>query len=147
LRLQRFGLCFVKNYLNKILRKELAAWVKRFPDEFFEQMYRLKKWNWNGTSQHPSYAGKYVKDLVYARLGPGILEELEKRNPIVAEKKRRLAKHTQWLTEDVGHPALAQHLYAVIGLMRMCDDWGIFMAFLNKAYPRNNDKQLRMLLT
>jgi hypothetical protein len=133
-------------YLNKIIRKELAAWVKRFPDEFFEQMYRLKGWNWKGNSQHPSYVGKIVKDIVYARRGPGILEELEKRNPVISEKKRRLAKHTQWLTEDVGHPALAQHLYAVIGLMRMCDDWGIFMAFLNRAYPRSDDKQLRMFL-
>lgn len=133
-------------YLNKILRKELAAWVKKFPDEFFEQIYRLKGWTWNGTSQRPSYVGKYVKDIVYARLGPGILERLEKLNPIIAEKKRRGAKHTQWLTEDVGDPALAQHLYAVIGLMRMCDDWGTFMTYLDRAYPRSDERQLRMFL-
>ncbi|WP_442886434.1 P63C domain-containing protein [Candidatus Binatus sp.] len=40
-------------------------------------------------------------------------KELEVRNPI--ESGRRKAKHHQWLTEDIGRPALAQHLYAVIG--------------------------------
>lgn len=131
-------------YLNKILRKELAAWVKRFPDEFFEQLYKLRGWTWNGTSKRPSYVGKYVKDIVYARLGPGILDELEKRNPIISGKKHRSTKHTQWLTEDVGHPALAQHLYAVIGLMRISGNWVQFMSFLDMAYPRSDEKQLRL---
>jgi hypothetical protein len=131
-------------YLNKILRKELAAWVKRFPDEFFEQMYKLKGWTWTGTSHRPSYVGKYVKDIIYSRLGPGILTELEKRNPIIPEKKRRLTKHTQWLTEDVGHPALAQHLYAVIGLMKMSDNWNQFTMFLDRAYPKSDERQLRL---
>jgi hypothetical protein len=131
-------------YLNKVLRKELAAWVKRFPDDFFEQLYKLKGWTWTGTSKRPSYVGKYVKDIVYARLGPGVLDELEKRNPVIVEKKRRMAKHTQWLTEDVGHPALAQHLYAVIGLMRLSDNWGQFTLFLDRAYPRSDERQLRL---
>jgi hypothetical protein len=37
--------------------------------------------------------------------------ELEARNP-KDERGHRKNKHHQWLTEDVGHPALAQHLYA-----------------------------------
>ena len=68
-------------YLDRVLRKELAAWVKRFPDEFFQQMFRLKQWTWTGGSKRPSVAGKYVTDVVYARLGPGIIYELERLNP------------------------------------------------------------------
>ncbi len=128
-------------YLDRVLRKELAAWVKRFPDEFFKQMHRLKKWPWSGTSKRPPIAGKYVIDIVYKRLGPGILEELEKLNPKTA-KGYRPAKHHQWLTEDVGHPALAQHLYAVIGLMRISNTWIEFMRMLERAYPKRDTKQL-----
>jgi len=46
----------------------------------------------------------------------------------------------------LGHPALAQHLYAVITLMRVSDDWESFMRMLDKAHPRKTDKRLRELL-
>jgi hypothetical protein len=28
----------------RYIRKELAAWVKRFPDEFYKEIYRLRLW-------------------------------------------------------------------------------------------------------
>ena len=34
--------------------------------------------------------------------------------------------HHQLLTEDVGHPALAQHLHAVVTLMRVSKTWSQF---------------------
>lgn len=124
-------------YLEQVLRKELAAWVKRFPDEFFQEMHRLKNWPWSkGISKHPSVAGKYITDIVYERLGPGIVGELEKLNPKTQAGKRK-AKHHQWLTEDIGHPALAQHLHSVIGLMKISDHWEEFNAHLDRAYPKS----------
>ena len=90
----------------------------------------------------PDVIGHYTNDIVYRRLAPGILEELKRRNP-KSIKGYREAKHHQWLTEDVGHPALAQHLYAVIGLMRLSDSWDTFMDFLDRAYPKR-DATLRL---
>ena len=125
--------------LDKYLRKEFAAWAKRFPDEFYEHIFRLRKWTWKGmTVNRPQIVANYTKDIVYARLAPGILKELEVRNP-KDEQGHRKAKHHQWLTEDVGHPALAQHLYAVIGLMRIADSWDIFKKMLDRAYPKRGD--------
>lgn len=132
-------------YLDRVLRSELATWVRRFPDEFFIEMHRLKNWPWAGKGRHPSVAGKYVIDIVYERLGPGIIDQLEKLNP-KTEKGFRPAKHHQWLTEDVGNPALAQHLYAVIGLMRLSDNWEGFKAMLNRAYPKKNQNQLDLFI-
>jgi hypothetical protein len=74
---------------------------------------------------------------VYARLAPQILEELERRNPI--EDGRRKGAHHQWLTEDVGHPALAQHLHAVITLMRVSKNWAQFKLMLDIAHPKRDD--------
>jgi len=76
----------------------------------------------------------YTKDIVYARLAPQILEEIERRNPI--EGGRRKAAHHQWLTDDVGHPALAQHLHAVITLMRVSKTWPQFKQMLDMAHPK-----------
>jgi hypothetical protein len=68
------------------------------------------------------------------RLVPGIREELEQLNP-KDERGRRKHKHHQWLTEEVGHPALAQHPYAVIGLMRAAASWEPFTEMMERAFP------------
>jgi len=120
--------------LDQFLRKELAAWAKRFPDEFYKEIFRLRGWKWS-TLKRPGIVAAYTKDLVYARLAPGVLEELEIRNPLL-EKGRRKAKHHQWLSEDVGHPALAQHLHAVIGLMRASGSWDSFKVLVDRAFPK-----------
>jgi hypothetical protein len=125
--------------LDRYLREEFAAWAKRFPDEFYMHIFRLRQWPWKGMKvNRPQVVANYTKDIVYARLAPGILRELEARNP-KDEKGYRRAAHHQWLTEDVGHPALAQHLYAVIGLMRISGTWDEFKRLIDKAYPRRGD--------
>ncbi len=121
--------------LDKYLRKEFATWAKRFPDEFYEQIFHLKGWVWRGMKiNRPSVIGKYTTDIVYQRLAPNIAEELEKRNPKASDGNRHV-KHHQWLTEDVGHPALERHLYAVIVLMKSSPNWRIFHDRLEKALP------------
>ena len=125
--------------LDRYLREEFAAWAKRFPDEFYRHIFRLRNWPWKGMKvNRPQVVAAYTKDIVYARLAPGILKELEARNP-KDEKGYRKAAHHQWLTEDIGHPALAQHLYAVVGLMRISESWDEFKKILDRAYPRRGD--------
>lgn len=128
----------LQQYLERFLRKELAAWVQRFPNEFFKELYRLKRWPWSGSSRRPGVVGFYIRDLVYERLGPGVIEELEERNPSDG-KGRRKAKHHQWLTEDIGHPALAQHMHALIGFMRAAESWVDFLVRFNRAFPKRGD--------
>lgn len=129
--------------LDRFLAKELAAWAKRFPDEFYRQIFRLRGWQWS-TLKRPGVVAKYTRDFVYSRLAPGVLEELERKNPVTVSGRRK-AKHHQWLTEDVGHPALAQHLHAIISLMRASDTWGNFKMLADKAFPkRGNNLELEL---
>lgn len=125
--------------LDQYLRKEFAAWAKCFPEEFYREIFRLRHWEWKGMKvNRPQIVAYYTKDLIYARLAPGILKELENRNP-KDEKGHRKVPFYWWLTEDVGHPKLAQLLFGVIGLMRAADEWNQFMAMINRSYPRRND--------
>jgi hypothetical protein len=124
--------------LDRYLRQEFAAWAKRFPDEFYREMFRLRGWTWKGMKvNRPQCVAAYTKDLIYERLAPGILEELEQRNPVQLNGRRTSAHH-QWLTADIGHPALAQHLHAVIGLMRASPDadWDFFIRLIDRAFKR-----------
>jgi hypothetical protein len=132
----------LQQILDKYLRKEYAAWAKRFPDDFYREMFRLRGWQWRGMKvNRPSVVGNYTKDLVYSRLAPGIPEELERLNP-KDDKGNRKSKHHQWLTEDIGHPALAQHLYATIGFMRAASTWDQFYRMMQRAFPKLNSNMV-----
>lgn len=129
--------------LDKYLRKELAAWAKKFPDEFYKQLFRLRDWNWSYLKR-PAYVGKLTNDVVYERITPGLLEELKKRSPKNEDGKRK-GTLQQLFTDDVGDPALAQHLHAVTGLMRAASNWDGFYRLLQRAFPKKND-QLSLLI-
>lgn len=45
-------------------------------------------------------------------------------------------RHHQWLTEDIGHPALQQHLHAIIALMYAAPNWGAFQRMVERAFPK-----------
>jgi hypothetical protein len=122
--------------LDKYLRKELAEWAKTFPDEFYEQMFRLRGWQWKGMRvNRPQAVANYTRDLVYERLAPDLLRKLEDLNP-KNEKGYRPAKYFQWLTDDIGHPALTRHLYALVGFMRASTSWDQFYRLVQRAFPR-----------
>ncbi len=122
--------------LDLYLGKELGAWAKRFPDEFYRQIFRLRGWRWHGRSKNPpQVVGKYTDMIVYQRLAPDLVENLRLVNP-KDQKGNRPAKHHQWLTPDVGHPALAQHVHASVALMRTCATWEEFLQRLNMAFPK-----------
>jgi len=40
------------------------------------------------------------------------------------------------LTDDVGHPALAQHLHAVTALMTAARNWDDFKRVIGVAFPK-----------
>lgn len=125
--------------LDRFLRKELGKWAKRFPDEFYEQMFRLRGWDFKRFSTaRPSIVGKYTTDLVYARIAPRVLGELIKREP--RDSKGRLKHHWhRWLTEDIGHPELEKHLHAIIALERANTSWDRFYRSVQRAFPKLND--------
>ncbi len=125
----------LQEILDKYLLENYAAWAKRFPDEFYKEMFRLKGWQWKGMSiNRPGVVGTYTRAIVYARLAPGVLEELEKKNPPLQSGRRRV-KHHQYLTEDIGHPALDKHITGVIALMRASPSWAYFTYLLKRSFP------------
>ncbi|MCI0659991.1 MAG: P63C domain-containing protein [Acidobacteria bacterium] len=128
----------LEEILQKFISKELLRWVKTFPDEFYEQIYRLKGWRMseNGSQRTP-LLGKITNDLVYERLAPGVLDELRRLTPR-NEKGRLKHKLFRRLTEDVGHPKLREHLASEITLMRIFEDgdWTAFYKSINKALPK-----------
>lgn len=81
----------------------------------------------------------YTIDLVYSRLLPGIVKELEARNP-KDESGKRKHRHHQLFTDEVGHPALTQHLKSVVDIMRGYDEWKPMLKHMDRAMPKRNQE-------
>lgn len=136
----------LQTYINMIIRAELAAWAKKFPDEFYENIYKLKGWEWPGMQKNRfSVVAHYTRDLVYERLGPGVLEELERKTP-KNDKGYRPNKFHQWLTHDIGDPMLAQHIHALLMFQRLAISngygWQRFVHMVDQVLPRRGSTLL-----
>ena len=127
--------------LDQFLLTERAKWSKRFPDVFYMEIFRLRKWEWKGMEvNRPQAVAYYTNDLVWDRLQPGIRDELERLNPII--KGQRENRHHQWLTQDIGHPALQQHLIGVIAIMKSVPTdhgWDECVRAIQRAYPKTGE--------
>lgn len=122
--------------LEAFVSKELRKWVKTFDPEYYEGLCRL----WDvpyppQKNQFPQYFGTLTNNFVYDRLAPGVKRAIQKKNP-VQEDGRRKNKNHQYLTEHKGHPALKEHLSAVVALMKVASDKDAFIEMLDKAKPK-----------
>lgn len=131
--------------LEAYLSEERLAWAKRFPDEFYRQVYRLKGWKWPVGRAKTPLLGHITNDIVYDRLPPGVLDELQRRNPTRGDTKRRQWKHHQFLSGDFGQPDLRDHLLQVIAAMRMSRTWDGFKRGFDEAFPKPGS-QIEMAL-
>lgn len=125
--------------LEKFIAKELQAWTRTFDIEFYRQICRLKRWPNLYSIKRPQVVAHYTNDFVYARLAPGVLNQLRQLNPVIPETGRRKAKLFQWFNRDYGHPRLREHLAAVTALMRAAPNWESFKRSLVRAFPKEHE--------
>ena len=135
----------LRSYFDVVLRKDLASWFKRFPDEFYENIYHLKGWDWPGMSKNRySIVGNYTNDLIYERMLPGLPAEFDRRNP-KNEKGYRAGKNQQ-LLDETGDKLFSQQMFTVIALQRAClnktgDKWAKFMRMMDDVLPKKREAQ------
>ena len=124
--------------LEAFVAKELQPYVKTFPSDFYEQLFRLRNLPFppENPSFRPKYFGTLTNDIVYERIAPGLLEEL-KRKAAKDEKKAHLHRR---LTAEVGHPKLREHLASVVTAMKLSSDYKDFISKLNQLHPRFNSQ-------
>lgn len=122
--------------LERFVAKELRPWIRTFPVDFYQQIYRLNGWDFDeNSSSRPGVIGHWTTNIVYKRLAPGVWEEL---NRIAARNDRGKLKHKlfQRLTDEIGHPKVREHLAAVVMLMKYSPTWTVFMERLDKEFPQ-----------
>lgn len=133
--------------LEDHIAKEAAAWVKTFPDDFYRELFRLRGINPDNLHKRPKYFGKITNDIVYERLAPSVLKELEKKNPKTVNGYR-MHRHFSWLTPDVpgkGVAKLESHIRQVLIIMQESKSWRDFNIKLDKYLPKYPNVELQTL--
>lgn len=125
--------------LEAYIAKELLPWTKKFPDEFFEQVYRIHGWRYEpGNTQRPQYVGHFINRTIYEQLPEGVLDELRKKNPPVNGSRR--FKHFQLLTKHTGNPHLDKQVVAVTTTMKLSSDKEDFKQKFRRLFPKRGDQ-------
>lgn len=131
-----------KDALAKILEafvaKELQPYVKTFPSEYYEQLFRLYSLPYppaGNKSWRPAFIGNITNEVVYNRLAPDLLPELKK----AASKAERRSKLHQWLTQELGHPKLREHLASIVAILKLSITPNDFQAKVDMVHPRYGD--------
>lgn len=127
----------LERILAAYINDGLLPWAKRFPNAFYDEMFRLKGWERSNPAsvKRPKLVGKLTSELVYERLPQGVIGELRAKNPVVSRGGSRAHKHHQFLTEEIGHPHLSNQVAAVTALMRAAPTWSAFMKMFDRAFP------------
>ena len=117
--------------LEKFIATELQPWVKTFPDDFYEQLFRLRGLNYlKDQVKRPQYFGYLTNDIIYKRLAPSVLEEIKKQN-----EKKTTHLHRR-LSQEVGHPKLREHISSVVTAMKLSENYQDFVEKLDRIHPR-----------
>ena len=131
-----------KNALAEILEafvaKELRPWVKTFPIEYYKELCRLYDVRFpplHNNNKFPQFFGNITNNAIYARLAPELLPELKK----ASSRSQKKARLHQFLTEDVGHPKLREHLASVVTILKLSKDKDDFNRMLDIAHPKFNE--------
>ncbi|CNJ10522.1 P63C domain-containing protein [Yersinia bercovieri] len=128
-----------KNALAKILEefvaKELRPWVATFPAGYYEGLFKIYGLEYppiGNKNWRPSFIGTVTNNVVYSRLAPELLPELKK----AATKAERKTKLHQWLTEDIGHPKLREHLASIVTLLKISKTPEQFYELVDTVHPK-----------
>lgn len=130
--------------LESFVAKELQPYVRTFPAEYYEQLFRLYGLQYpppGNKSWRPQFFGKITNEVVYNRLAPELLPELKK----AASKAEKKARLHQWLTQEIGHPKLREHLASLVTILKLSKAPSDFMQNVNLVHPRYGDTRPMLL--
>ena len=135
-----------KIFLQEFLLEKAKKYQVTFPLELYKQWFRLNNWEWKieNAQKRPGVIGTWTNQHVYDRITPGLLNELERKNP-KNDKGYREFKHFQFLTDEVGEPRLREFFGGLIALAKASTSWRKYLEMVNMVYPKQGDQLTLML--
>jgi hypothetical protein len=129
-----------RQLFQDFIREEWAQWHQEFPEQFADMLYKLygiRRFD-KLSSRHPRFFSKFTRKYIYHPLANShgkILESLDEKNPVVYANGGRRYKLFQFLSEDVGMPAIRAHLWQVVGIGNASANIKQFERNFYRAFP------------
>lgn len=119
---------------------EFRQWEAEFPSQFADMIYKIYglKRKDPKSFRHPQFFGWFTRKYIYHPLANSkgaILDMLDEANPVVYAGGTRKYKLHQFLSEQIGLPALRQHLWQTIGIGNAARDKLEFERSFYRAFP------------
>lgn len=124
------------------IREDHSDWIKEFHQSFFDGIYKIYHLPPLEGQKRPPFFGAFISKYVYYPLANShgaILERLREKDPVVSKHGRKYRLH-QFLTEEIGKPALRKHLNQVETLLLLSRDKGAFKRNFKKVFPQPYDQ-------
>ena len=131
-----------KRLFLSFVREDHSDWIKEFQQPFFDGIYKIDHLPPLDGQKRPPFFGAFISKYVYYPLANShgaILEKLREKDPVVSMRGRKYKLH-QFLTEEVGKPALRKHLNQVETLLLLSRDKGSFKRNFKKVFPQPYDQ-------
>ncbi|WP_316805372.1 P63C domain-containing protein [Pedobacter nototheniae] len=138
---REISLSDIKDNLDKFITAYASEYTKRFPQSFYDEIYRLNNWPIPKNKTFRKYiVGRYTNELIYRRFTNEGLSKLQRVNPYV-QMFSRAFKHFQFLSDEA-KIFLDQFIYEATECMKECTTWYEFRLKYGLKY--NLNVQLRM---
>ncbi|PFH91388.1 P63C domain-containing protein [Bacillus sp. AFS088145] len=124
----------LEKIFEKYLGKELSKLQKLFPEEFYEEAFRLYGFEYTGKTQRPMQIGNFTKKYVYDSLPLGVVEKL--KDVKLKHESNRSSNMWRYLSEDFGVQALKTQLDRVTTTMQLSDDLAMFKKNYQRAFAK-----------
>ena len=133
---------------TQFVRDEARKWEQpEFPEALFEIFYKtygLKRIN-PDSSKHPKFFAKLIRKYIYQPLlnsNGAILELLDEKNPVVYANGGRRYKLWQFLTEEVGLPAVRAQIWQVVGIGKGSKNKAQLASRFYESFPEARDPRV-----
>jgi hypothetical protein len=129
-----------RKQFQQFIKSEWSQWEQEFPNKFADMLYSIygyKRFDASST-KHPRFFAKFTRKFIYHPLANShgmILEMLDEQNPVVYSNGGRKYKLFQFLSKEVGLPAIRAHLWQVIGIGNASRNIQQFEKNFYKAFP------------
>lgn len=125
----------LQKLLEAYISKDLIQWVKRFPNEYYEQIYRLHGWEYNPQkSRRPSYIATFTNKYLYDLFPEEVMQEIKSKNPLIENKAYRRNKIHQHLSPGIGQRHLDDHMTRLITTMKLSDNLDEYKLYFYKSF-------------
>jgi len=130
-----------RELFKEFIKQECGEYAREFPEQFFDLLYRLYNLRRNNLiGRHPRFFSKVIRKYIYSPLvnsHGAILEMLDEKNPVVYVNGGRKYKLFQFLSEQLGLPALRAHIWQVVGIGNSVRSKEAFNRAFENAFPQS----------